>query len=75
MGKEISINRDINSGRERYSCESSPRRPPLGEAEGSLGRNPGNTGFPRIKYGASLVEPGIMTRSGLLLSNMIFICI
>jgi hypothetical protein len=28
-----------------------------------------STGFPRIKYGASLVKPGMTTRAGLLLSR------
>ena len=46
MGKAVPINRDINLGRERHSCESSPRRSSLGEAEGSLGRNPGKYWIP-----------------------------
>jgi hypothetical protein len=64
----VIIHDDISHSKGRHSCESSPRRSPLSEAEGSLGRNPKNTGFPRIKYGAGLVEPGMTNRIRLISS-------
>jgi len=48
------IHDDISHSKGHHSCESSPRRSPLSEAEGSLGRNPENTGF--------RVEPGMTNR-------------